>query len=51
MKERASFNETHFDEVTSVKFSKKVNTNLLSGSLDGIISCFDLTKNDEEEAT
>lgn len=43
MKERASFKETHYEEVTSVKFSNKVNTNLLSGSLDGIVSFFDLT--------
>ena len=51
MKERSIFNESFSEEVSSVSFSKKIPTHLLGGSLEGIISLFDLTQNDEENST
>lgn len=45
-----TFGATHFDEVTSLQFYKEKASILLSGSLDGLICLFDLSKEDEEEA-
>jgi WD40 repeat protein len=50
MKERSCFNESFSDEVTSVDFSKNVPTTIIGASLDGMISLFDLTKDNEEDS-
>lgn len=50
MKQRACFDETLPNEVTSVKFNKSLPTSLLGSSLDGMIALFDLTKESEEDA-
>ena len=44
------FDETHSDEVTSLQFFHEKPSILLSGSLDGTVCLFDLSKGDEEEA-
>ena len=50
MKERCIFSETIVDEVTSVEFSREVSTHLLVGTLDGMMTYYDLSQQDEESA-
>jgi WD40 repeat protein len=51
MKERSTFNETFSEDVTSLHFNQNVPTMLLASSLDGMVTVFDLTQNNEEDAT
>jgi len=46
-----TFNETHSDEVTSLRFLQSKPSILMSSSLDGMVCLFDLSKESEEEAT
>jgi len=46
-----TFNETHSDEVTSLRFDQNKPSILMSSSLDGMVCLFDLSKESEEEAT
>lgn len=51
MKLLNSFNETHSDEVTSLQFVNNKPSILMSSSLDGMICLFDLSQDNEDEAT
>ncbi|KRW99756.1 WD40-repeat-containing domain [Pseudocohnilembus persalinus] len=50
MKFRGEFKETLNNDVTSVNFHKQESTNLLAGSLDGMLAQMDLTQQNEEDS-
>ena len=50
MKERCIFDNSFSEEVTSVDFSSVSPSALIGGSLDGMISLFDLSKISEEDS-
>lgn len=50
LREKESFADSFSDEVTKVEFSKFKTNLLLTSCLDGIITLFDLGKENEEDA-
>ena len=50
MKQRSEFKDSFEQEVTSIRFDANIPTNLYGCSLDGMVSMFDLTQPNEEDA-
>ncbi|KAM8917305.1 WD repeat-containing protein 89 [Spinachia spinachia] len=45
-----AYSESHSDDITQVRFHPRENDRLASGSMDGLVNVFDLSRGTEEEA-